>query len=321
MKPANYFPLLANHYTSTKSLNIRRKYGLQGYAVYLIILQKLSASKTRKIKMDEVEELAFDLHLEQNEEELKHIIENYFEMDGLEFYSQELNDSLSWFDEKYNKASEGGKKAAANMTKEQLIERSRYANEQKKKKKESQIKPQNQGGNGDSLNILDKNDKKDLTPLGDSPNKEIKQNRKEIKRTETNITKEINNGISEIEPDFYFSPMDVQNSMENYISTTSRFFYGDHKNIVYNSYLDYYNHFPMTELSIEKFEEILYFNLLILTMSLNVNDLNDYLSKNPISIQAFEINNIIRIINENSKNKLEFKRIIDEVISNKNDEN
>lgn len=125
MKKAIYFPVTTNNYATPKSLDIRMNFGWGGYGIYFALLQKLAATKSRTFKISEANALAFDLHCTQAE--LMPIIRNYFDLDDTIFCSQELNEWLSYYDEKYNKASEGGKKAAAGMTPEELSERGKKA--------------------------------------------------------------------------------------------------------------------------------------------------------------------------------------------------
>jgi uncharacterized protein YdaU (DUF1376 family) len=313
MKTANYFPLLANHYASTKSLSIRRKHGLVGYAIYLILFQKLAATKTRSIKLAEIEELAFDLHLEQQQDQLKEVIHTYFIVEGEEFYSQELNDSLAWYDEKYNKLSQGGKKAAENMTPEQRKERSRLANEEKNKKRN--LPDPNLPPNADTSNQIGDSKETDLTSIGQLPNNRNKNIEKEIDRTEKIRIKEEKEEEKKSESDFFYALDEVQSSIELYLSKPSKFFFGENQHVVANVYTDYFKQYPNLVLPISKFEEILYFQLLQITMSMDVNDLNNYLSTHPITVQSSDVHNIVKMIRENDNVQIAFENIIKEVNS------
>ncbi len=132
MKNPVYFPISTTHYSSTLSLNIRRTKGWAGYGQYLAILQMLAHSKTRRLSIEEVPDIAFNLHI--TEEEVLNIVTSYFVIEGQVFYSSELEEALSYFDAKYNASSNGGKKAAANMTPEERLDRSNKANMAKKQK-------------------------------------------------------------------------------------------------------------------------------------------------------------------------------------------
>jgi hypothetical protein len=317
MKTANYFPLLANHYASTKSLNIRRKHGLNGYAIFIIMLQKLAATTTRSIRLDQIEELAFELHLEQKVGELRELIKTYFDIEGDVFYSQELNDSLAWYDEKYNKSSLGGKKAAENMTPEQRKERSRVANEEKNKKRilsnsEQSIILNSPNGLGNGL-------EKGLTTLASLPNNRIEKNIKEENYMEQKEIVVIPSEDKNIEPGFFHSPIVVKDSMDTYLKNPSNFFFPDNQNIVTNSYCDFYNQYPKTELTIYKFEKILYFYLLHMTMSMDLKGLNDYISTHPITVQPVDIFNSANLISNKPEVKECYEKIIKEINANVND--
>jgi hypothetical protein len=322
MNTANYFPLLTHHYASPKSLNIRMRDGLIGYAIYLIMFQKLAATKTRRIKLDQVEELAFELHLDQTKINLKEFIMRHFEVIGDEFCSQELNDSLAWYDSKYAKSSEGGKKAAENMTEEQRKQRSHNANNEKKKKQELQ-NVENTLENG-IPNPLGDTKETYLTPLGEEPNNKIKKNiiEKNIIETETNETEEIGTNRSEdkkteeneTDSGLFFNLSEVQKSVESYQSLPSKFFFGENINVVINSYYEFYKNYPNEKISVAEFERILYYTLLQQTMSINVDNLNKYISTNPITVQAFNILDTCKLINKNPKVNEDFLNEINEVI-------
>lgn len=183
MKIANYFPISTTHYSSTLSLNIRRTKGWAGYGQYIAILQMLVNSKTRKLSIEEIPDIAFNLHI--SEEDAQKIIQSYFVTEGQEFYSVELEEALSFFDAKYNASSNGGKKASANMTPEERLDRSRKANEAKGRKS-------NQLGNDLSSKVNDS-----ATEVT-TENNSIDQGTKETNLSDNLSTKEIpNNKIEE----------------------------------------------------------------------------------------------------------------------------
>lgn len=115
------------------------------------------------------------------------------------------------------------------------------------------------------------------------------------------------------------SPNEIQNSIDDYLSKSSNFFFGDNINVVVNTYTDYYKQYPSSDLSISKFEQILYYQLLAITMRIDVNDLNNYISTHPITIQPADVHNTNRIIGENPNIKDGFNKIIEEVYANTND--
>lgn len=136
IKTANYFPVLTNNYNSTLALEIRMNYGWEGYGIYFAILQKLASEESRSIELKLIKAVAFDFHC--NITEIQPIVEGYFtSVDGY-FWSEELNKSLSWYDEKYNKNSCGGKKTQSKFTPEEKSANGKHLAELKKIKKENE---------------------------------------------------------------------------------------------------------------------------------------------------------------------------------------
>ena len=132
-RKVDYFPLNTAHYNSVnKSLPIRMEYGNEGYGIYLMILQKIAASKDRKIGIEKLPAIAYDLHIDPKM--FNGVIELGCDNDGEFIYDEELNESLAWYDDKYNKQSEGGKKAAAKLTPEQRKEKAQQASTERWKK-------------------------------------------------------------------------------------------------------------------------------------------------------------------------------------------
>jgi hypothetical protein len=125
MKTANYYPLSTSNYNSPKSLNIRKRFGWLGYGLYHSIMQKLAASEERAMSLSTIEDIAFEFQCDI--EEIKPIIINYFDSDDKIFWSDELNEKLSFFDDKYSQQSAGGKTTASQMTAEERKEKARKA--------------------------------------------------------------------------------------------------------------------------------------------------------------------------------------------------
>lgn len=126
MKKAIFFPLSSTHFTSTIAVNIRRISGLQGYALYLIIMQYLANTDERVLSFNAIDDIQFEVRT-VSVENIKAFIDTYFQVKDGCFYSQELEDSLAYYDTKQAAASKGGKQSAANLTTEQRIERAKHA--------------------------------------------------------------------------------------------------------------------------------------------------------------------------------------------------
>lgn len=120
-------------------------------------------------------------------------------------------------------------------------------------------------------------------------------------------------------PKFHFSPVDIQNQIDEYLKSNSTFFKGDNQAIVPNSYTEYYNQYPTTQLSISKFEQVLYVHLLEATMSMDVNALNEYLSKTPTTVNPASTHDIVKMVKDNPEHQAIFKKIIERVNQITND--
>lgn len=175
MKTAVYFPIDANNSSTTKSAEIIMNYGYSGYGIYITLLQKLVSTPTRTLELSKLKAIAFDMHLTLDE--LQPIVNDFFDIDGNTFYSDELNERMKWFDEKYNKASEGGKKTQAKYTPEQKTENAKKLAE----------KRWNKADNANECEPLRINMQ---TPFVSDANNKIEKNRIEQKEKEENKTEE-----------------------------------------------------------------------------------------------------------------------------------
>lgn len=126
MSTPNWIELSTHHYQTTKSLNIRRRFGSQGYGIYLMLLQKIASEENRSLPLTNKPDIAFEFQCE--EKIISDIINNYFDADDLVFWSDELNNELmKKYDENYIKHSEGGKITANQLTPQERIEKGRKA--------------------------------------------------------------------------------------------------------------------------------------------------------------------------------------------------
>lgn len=132
MKKAVYFPLHTTHYSSVKSLTIRLNYDFAGYALYVMLWQKLAESKDRTLSLSSIPALAFDFRCDKAL--LESIINDVFEIENGSFYSTELNENLSWYDAKQEKASAGGKATQSKLSPEEKSKRGKELAEKKAEK-------------------------------------------------------------------------------------------------------------------------------------------------------------------------------------------
>lgn len=194
VKKVNYFPLHTDHYNTVKGLDVRSEYGNEGYALYIMVLQKLAQAQNRQLEYSKISKLAFDFHCDM--ELLKKVIDCCCELDGEYFYDQTLNEGLAWYDDKYDKSSLGGKKAAANLTPEQRKERAqKAASERWEKNQEKRLKAEVEQQVQFEEQISDNAKGKDemlSTKHNDAKGKHIDANGKDAYANNRNINKNIN---------------------------------------------------------------------------------------------------------------------------------
>lgn len=120
-------------------------------------------------------------------------------------------------------------------------------------------------------------------------------------------------------PTFHFSPVEIQHQIDDYLKSDSKFFKGNNQAIVPNSYTEYYNQYPTTQLSISKFEQVLYVHLLQATMSMDVIALNEYLTKTPTTVNPASTHDIVKMVKDNPEHQAIFKKMIEKVNQITND--
>ncbi|MHC1732797.1 MAG: Lin1244/Lin1753 domain-containing protein [Bacteroidales bacterium] len=385
MKKAVYFPLHTTHYSSVKSLTVRMNYDFAGYALYIMLWQKLAESKDRTLLLSSIPELAFDFRCKKDI--LESIINDVFEIENGSFYSAELNENLSWYDAKQEKASAGGKATQSKLSPEEKSKRGKELAEKKaekaqanrdealKKEIEEQLlieKFELEQNEIEKPIIITNNEQQRTSSLGVTDNRNINGNKEEIEienrdkentnQIEFDTKENIQDEQPEISQDFktpisnfsednsgesaneitngkidhnsievkeekisipvqdyqdsYFSIIEIQEQIEDYLESDSRFFYGDKKFIVSNTFTNYYKEYPNTEINIKRFEQILYAQLSYITMSMDVKDFNNYLDSHQITINTGDINNLIQKVSDNPIVSEQVKRIIAEVQSN-----
>lgn len=328
MKTAIYFPVTTNNYTTPKSLDIRMNYGWSGYGIYFALLQKLAATESRAFRIDDANTLAFDLHC--TIAELTPIINNYFESDGEIFYSEDLTEWLGYYDDKYNKASEGGKKAAAGMTPEQRKDRARKAAKAKHDKviddAKELAKPAKELAEVDYKNEDMLTTKQELlTPLEDSANNRIEQHQAELNLIEKNRTKQnlIEPNKKESQPlgsssvlgsDTTSKPVIVKDNFdilriqeEIHTYTKSQFFTSNQLEYVKNLFIEFRKQYQFSKIDLEKFETVLFFYLF--QASEYPSGINDFLDTSP----TVDLNNIqltIKLLNEHQEIRDNYFQVI-----------
>lgn len=109
-----YFSHAQNARNTPGILNIRMKYGAEGYGIYFMILERLRED-INYMSVTDYNAIAFDLRVDTSK--VKAIVEDFglfvFTEDGEYFYSKILNENMELKDEISKKKSEAGKKGAA----------------------------------------------------------------------------------------------------------------------------------------------------------------------------------------------------------------
>jgi hypothetical protein len=317
MKSAIYFPISTTHYSSTLSLNIRRTKGWQGYGQYIAILQMLANTKTRKLSLEEVPDIAFNLHI--SKQEVQNIINSYFLVDSQGFYSIELEEALSYFDAKYNAGSIGGKKAAASLTPEQRKDKAKKAADLRWNKLEEipsdiDLVCQNMVNNDmlsteHNANTL----ASEMLSTERNANNKIKENRIEEKRKEESQKKE--NKTKDQPSVSNFDVFSLQEEIRNY---SSRFFKDFNLDYVTNYYVEFRKQYEHSKIPLSKFEQILFY--LLHQFSLSYDDpnisVNDYLNKVQPTLLPYHIQDTVNFLNENQDMQDHFKKVVNNVLSN-----
>jgi hypothetical protein len=106
MKEAFYLRHDYNSRNDERILKLRRKYpNASGYGIYWLLIEKLAESSEGRLKLEDIEDIAFELHLQC--ECITDVIHNYglFKIDDTYFWSNRLLSDLKERDIKSKKAS------------------------------------------------------------------------------------------------------------------------------------------------------------------------------------------------------------------------
>ena len=129
---AIYFPHFTNTLLDDKISKLRRKLdkdALSGYAIYFILLERLSTKTNYELEYtnDFLDDLAYELRCDPGL--IKKVIEDFdlFVIDGDIIYSTAHKNNMQYFEDKKQRSSNGGKKSSSNMTSGQRSERASNA--------------------------------------------------------------------------------------------------------------------------------------------------------------------------------------------------
>lgn len=110
-----YFPHDANARNNEKLIQLRMKFGYEGYGIFWAILESLRSAAGYKLQKKYLSGLAFDLKLSEKKvnEIIRYCIElKLFKSNKAYFWSQELYDRMIRMDEAIKKMKAGGQRGA-----------------------------------------------------------------------------------------------------------------------------------------------------------------------------------------------------------------
>jgi len=89
-KDAFYFPHFCNARNDEKIIKLRRVLGLEGYAIFFMLLETLREQSDFKLNFSSIEDLSYDWHT--SKEKIYAVVNNFdlFENDGEKFFSSNL---------------------------------------------------------------------------------------------------------------------------------------------------------------------------------------------------------------------------------------
>jgi len=115
--------------------------------------------------------------------------------------------------------------------------------------------------------------------------------------------------------DFSFSATDIQDEINNYLLTPSKYFWGNNVNLLTTTYGEYRVQYQNTKLnSIHHFDKVLYYYLLRSTNVSNVHELNEKI-QHPMTISLAELHNIFNLIISKKEINDDYKNEVLKVIN------
>jgi len=105
MKESYYLKHDYNSRNDEKVLKLRAKLGIEGYGIYWMILEKLAESSEGRLKLEDAESLAYEMHTQC--ERITDVVRSFdlFKSNSTHFWSNRLMSDLAERNEKSKKAS------------------------------------------------------------------------------------------------------------------------------------------------------------------------------------------------------------------------
>jgi hypothetical protein len=318
MNKALYFPMFVNDYDEVQLTKLKRKFGIRGYGIYTFLRIKLQDIDNYEYPMTMIPDLAYMAGIPENE--MTEIINDsgLFVIGNGYFSCPLLDEALSRHNGIKEKKSEQGKRGGltrmSTLTPEERKALSLKGVEARKLKQ--QPAPQ-------SAKILDVGyaDSSQPANAGSQPDNEIEidiENEIETeKEMETEKDKERDIDI-ERENFFSFSGIKLSKEVEDYLRSESKFFYGNNQNVCSRLYERYRVEQTDTKIaSLKTFENVLYYHLLKITNTKNVQELNERLSKSSLSLATSDIFNTVQLISKKQEVNSDYKNEVSKVMQTK----
>lgn len=119
-KDAYYFSHDANSRNDVKCIKLRRELGMSGYGIFWAIIEMLRETPDYRLKMENISDIAFDLHVKNDE--IEKVVKGYglFILDENYFFSDRLNKSMEDYNTLKNKLKESGRKGGLSSAQARL---------------------------------------------------------------------------------------------------------------------------------------------------------------------------------------------------------
>lgn len=320
MNKALYFPIFVNDFEEVQLTKLKRLFGIKGYGIFTFLRTKLQDVDNYEYPLTMVSDLSYMAGIPENE--MLEVINNsgLFVVANGYFSCPLLDEALNRHNGIKEKKSEQGKKGGiARMSTLTSDERKALSQKgvqaRKNKLSEEQVQQpvliSNAGYAGYMKPAI----------AGSQPSNEIEmeiEKETEIEK-ENKIERKIDIENNQIPS---FSPSKLKNEVDAYLKLPSKYFYGLNQNDCSRLYERYRVEQPDIKIkSILAFEQVLYYYLLCMTNTHNVQDLNQRLSQGNLSINVADIYNTVKLITSKKEINDDYKRAVISVIGSSTNEN
>lgn len=322
MNKALYFPIFVNDFEEVQLTKLKRLFGIKGYGIFTFLRTKLQDVDNYEYPLTMVSDLSYMAGIPENE--MLEVINNsgLFVVANGYFSCPLLDEALNRHNGIKEKKSEQGKKGGiARMSTLTTDERKALSLKGVEARKNKQ--PAQPATKLETKSIVGFAGVVQPANAGSQPNNEIETDiEKEIekeKETESDKEKDIDIEKKKLSS---FPGFELAKEVENYLKSQSKFFYGKNQNACSRLYERYRVEQTDTKInSIWAFEKVLYYFLLCMTNTHNVQDLNQRLSQGNLSINVADIYNTVKLITSKQEINDDYRKAVISVIGNSTNEN